>query len=189
MAVRRRFGVHADERLVLFAGNDFQRKGLQLLLEALAMVRDEKLKLIVASLDPPGRYARWAAANGLGKNVVFAGHQKKMEKLYGASDLFILPTRYDAFANVCLEALACGVPVITTRTNGASELIENGRNGYVMAATTAAVLAGCIRDFQTLSDPLPLADNAAQKAGRFTEDNYLHQLFDLYDRVREEKLG
>ncbi len=55
-----------------------------------------------------------------------------MPALYGAADIFLLPTIYDPFSNACLEALAAGLPVVTTRANGFSEIIENGVHGTVM---------------------------------------------------------
>jgi UDP-glucose:(heptosyl)LPS alpha-1,3-glucosyltransferase len=55
-----------------------------------------------------------------------------MLRLYVAADIFILPTIYDPFSNACLEALACGSPVITTRSNGFSEIIENGVHGSIV---------------------------------------------------------
>lgn len=186
-AVREQYGVSEDQLLIVFAGNDFQRKGLQVLLEALAKLKKEKIRIIVAGSDPPDRYRRWAIKNGVGNKVVFMGHQKMPERLYGAADLLILPTRYDAFANVCLEAMACGTPVITTKTNGASEIVDNGNEGFVLQTCDVDELASRIRDFQAVSDRSVMERKAADKAKDFTMEKYMHRLFDLYERVREVK--
>jgi hypothetical protein len=71
---------------------------------------------------------------GLGSTVHFMGRCKNSERFYGAADVFMLPTREDPFANTILESLATGVPVITTRTNGAGELIESDLEGTVVAS-------------------------------------------------------
>ena len=186
-AVRQRYGVGQDELLILFAGNDFQRKGLQPLMEAVFLLKDEPLKLIVAGSEPADRYKTWLTGRGLEKTVMFTGHQETLAPLYGASDLFILPTRYDAFANVCLEAMACGTPVITTTANGACEVIDSGRDGYVLHTASAPELARCILKFRAMTDPPAMAARAAEKAHGFTVDRYMQQIFCLYDRVREEK--
>src|SRR5438046_10718871 len=64
--------------------------------------------------------------------VQFLGEVLDLARIYAAADIFILPTIYDPFSNACLEALACGLPVITTRSNGFSEIIENGINGSII---------------------------------------------------------
>ena len=62
----------------------------------------------------------------------FVGEVADLRPVYSAADIFILPTIYDPFSNACLEALACGLPVITTRSNGFSEIIKNGINGSII---------------------------------------------------------
>jgi len=186
-AVRERHGVGEKDLLILFAGNDFRRKGLPVLLEALAKLHHEKIRLMVAGGDPPRPYRRWAAKAGMGDRIVFLGHQKKLERLYGAADLFVLPTRYDAFANVCLEAMACGSPVITTETNGASEILANGIEGFVLESWEADELAARIYEFLTVFHRSAMGIRAAEAAKKHTMENYMHQLFDLYDRLLELK--
>jgi UDP-glucose:(heptosyl)LPS alpha-1,3-glucosyltransferase len=66
---------------------------------------------------------------GVIDNVLFCGPTKESEKLYAAADVFVLPTVYDPFSNACLEAMASGVPVVTSKINGVSELIEDGITG------------------------------------------------------------
>ncbi len=109
-----RRGVRAEQRVqgpvALFAGNGFRRKGLDLAIRALPA----GWKLWVVGGDP---------AVAAPPEVTFLGTQREPERFMQAADLLILPTRYDPFANVCLEALACGIPVLTTPHNGASEVL------------------------------------------------------------------
>lgn len=127
--VRTRYGIDESDLLIFFVGNGFQLKGLPILLEALAGLQNRKIKLVVAGNDPIASHQRWAQRNGIGNDTIFLGYQTGLERFYGAADLFILPTRYDPFANVCLESMACGTPVITTRMNGVSEIIEMAVTG------------------------------------------------------------
>jgi UDP-glucose:(heptosyl)LPS alpha-1,3-glucosyltransferase len=185
--LRRHHGVGDPDLLLLFAGNDFQRKGLDILLEAMARVPSAKIRLLVAGSDPIAAYRRRAVQNGLGDRVLFLGHMEALESLYAAADLLVLPTRYDAFSNVCLEAMACGTPVITTRTNGASEIVGNGQNGWLLSTWKAEELAARIRDFMALSDRSPMGQRAVEAAGPFTSERYMERLFHLYEAVLEAK--
>lgn len=121
-----------ENHVILFAGGDFKRKGLDVLLKAVALLDIKDVKLIVAGRGDTARYSLLAGQLGIEKNVLFRGAEQEMEKLYGVSDVFVLPTIYDPFSNATLEAMASGVPVITTSFNGASELIENGVQGFVI---------------------------------------------------------
>ncbi|MFQ5458448.1 MAG: glycosyltransferase family 4 protein, partial [Myxococcota bacterium] len=80
-------------------------------------------------VDP---YRALAGRLGVSPRVVFAGPRNDIESVYAAGDVLLAPTRYDAFSNATLEGLAMGLPVITTRMNGASEIVTEGREGYVV---------------------------------------------------------
>jgi len=185
--VRTRYGIDESDLLIFFVGNGFQLKGLPILLEALAGLQNRKIKLVVAGNDPIASHQRWAQRNGIGNDTIFLGYQTGLERFYGAADLFILPTRYDPFANVCLESMACGTPVITTRMNGVSEIIENGRDGFVLNNRDAQELTSRILDFLRLSDRSAMGERAAEKAQSFTMEKHMQHLTDLYTLVREEK--
>ncbi|MBM4307643.1 MAG: glycosyltransferase, partial [Deltaproteobacteria bacterium] len=81
-------------------------------------------------------YLRLAAKLGLSDKVIFAGSTDEPEKYYGAADLLVHPTFYDACSLTVLEALASGVPVITTASNGASGMITHGEDGWVISDPT-----------------------------------------------------
>jgi len=121
--------------VALFVGSGFERKGLTDAIQGLADAKVDAT-LRVAGAGDPASYRRQAERLGVGARVHFLGVRLDVARLYAAADLFVLPTRYDPFANACLEALAAGVPVATTRANGAAELIVPGENGFL-----------CERDF------------------------------------------
>src|SRR5438046_10150095 len=83
--------------------------------------------------------------------VQFLGEVLDLARIYAAADIFILPTIYDPFSNACLEALACGLPVITTRANGFSEILEDGVHGSII--DFANDLVGLRDAMQLWSDP------------------------------------
>lgn len=139
-ATRARFGVRDDEFLLLFVGSGWERKGLKLLLQALELPEMAKhnLKLLVVGKgSPPARVP---------ENVIFAGAMTDVEEAYSAGDLFVFPPIYEPASNVVIEALAAGLPVVTSAQNGASELIDGETNGCVVAdpsdleALAAAIL-------------------------------------------------
>ena len=110
----------------LFAGSGFARKGLDTALRALASARAADARLWVAGRDAPGRWRRLARRLGVANRVRFVGYRADLPDLYAAADALLLPSRYDAFANVCLEAAATGIPVVTSGATGAAELFRDG---------------------------------------------------------------
>jgi len=145
--IRRRHGI-GEELVILFVSNNFRMKGLGFLIRALAEVKKEdhpSLRLLVLGRDRKEPYLRLAKKIGISEEVVFAGSTDEPEKYYGASDLLVHPTFYDACSLTVLEALASGLPVITTHSNGASGIITEGQEGFVISDP---------RDDQTLMEKI-----------------------------------
>jgi UDP-glucose:(heptosyl)LPS alpha-1,3-glucosyltransferase len=134
--IRRRHDIGREDWVFLFVSNNFRMKGLGFLIKALAEVRKRRpipFKLLILGRDRQGSYLRLAREIGMSEEVVFAGSTNEPEKYYGASDLLIHPTFYDACSLTVLEALASGLPVITTYSNGASGIITQGQEGFVIS--------------------------------------------------------
>ena len=164
--------------LALFVGTGFARKGVDLAIRGLAASGMEA-DLAVAGAGDPAPFRRLAAELGISPRVHFLGPRSDVEALYAAADLFVLPTRYDAFSNACLEAMASGLPVATTPTNGASELIVPGRNGLLCESDFAPA-------FRALLDPEGLAKlglEARRCAERLTWEAHADRVLELYARV------
>ncbi len=138
-AVRGSLGVGSGEMVLLFVGSGFERKGLGPLLRAIDLLRRDAgqlpLRLLVAGRREL-RYERACRRLGLADRVTFLGGAHDVADLYAAADAFILPSLYDPFSNACLEAMASGLPAITSRANGTSELIEDGVEGFVLEDPT-----------------------------------------------------
>jgi UDP-glucose:(heptosyl)LPS alpha-1,3-glucosyltransferase len=151
-AMRARLGFADTDMLYLMVGSGFERKGVPQLLEAFTRLRAENARLLIVGADRRTRaLRRRAAALGVGDRVVFAGPQRDVEPWYGAADCFVLPTLYDPFPNAALEAMAAGLPVITSASCGAAELIEEGQSGFVCDALDVGALAGRMRDMDPAS--------------------------------------
>jgi UDP-glucose:(heptosyl)LPS alpha-1,3-glucosyltransferase len=141
-AMRARLGIAADDMLYLMVGSGFERKGVPQLLEALARPGNARARLVIVGADRrTGALRRRADALGVGPRVTFAGPQRDVEPWYGTADCFVLPTLYDPFPNAALEAMAAGLPVITSSSCGAAELVVNGQSGFVCEALDIKELA------------------------------------------------
>jgi UDP-glucose:(heptosyl)LPS alpha-1,3-glucosyltransferase len=130
----RRHGIR-NEFVVLFVSNNFRMKGLARLIQALAKIKKEgspPLKCLILGRGRKDLYARLAKKLGISEEVLFLGSSDEPEKYYGAADLLVHPTFYDACSLTVLEALASGLPVITTASNGASGVISQGEEGWVV---------------------------------------------------------
>lgn len=160
-AMRTKVGVGDTVPIVLFVGSGFERKGLPALLDAFALLSASSAQLWVVGHDKSALAMQKKAEQlGLAERVRFWGPQKEVRPFYGAADIFALPTLYDPFPNAALEALACGLPVVTTTNCGAAELITKA-NGSVVAANDVAALADAIN---TLC--LPGCADAMREAAR-----------------------
>jgi UDP-glucose:(heptosyl)LPS alpha-1,3-glucosyltransferase len=122
--------------VLLFLGTGYGRKGLDLVLQAAAQLAPSSpaLRVLVVGYDSNAKaFEARAAELGLADRCQFLGGRRDAEVCFGASDVYALPTHYDPFANSTIEAMASGLPTITTPTNGGSELIEEGVSGSVLS--------------------------------------------------------
>lgn len=164
-----------DALELLFVGQDFKRKGLAPVIDALAQVKNDghTCKLRVIGRDNPTPYQDQAEKLGIHNLVTFEGPTRQIQDAYRAADLFVFPSLYDPFANVVLESMACGLPVLTTTTNGSSEIIHEGKDGYVIEGATdhlATDIASRICQFCSLGNEqlLQMRRNACATADSYT---------------------
>lgn len=136
--IRKEYGIDENNLLLLFVGSGFERKGLGYLLTALSLSNDdsEKIRLLVVGKGNIKKYKNVARKLNIEEKIRFSGPKKETAAFYLASDLFILPSIYEPFSNSCLEAMASGLPVITSAVNGASEIIKESESGYVLMDPT-----------------------------------------------------
>ncbi|MGC8660731.1 MAG: glycosyltransferase family 4 protein, partial [Desulfomonilaceae bacterium] len=134
-AVRGSLGF-SQEVLFLFMAYDFRKKGVRYLVEAAAKLKETvgsgKFGVVIVGSNPSPILVRLVRELHLESTVIFNGPTKEPEKFYKACDVFVLPTFYDACSLVVFEAMACGLPAITTADNGAAGILTNGLDGMVL---------------------------------------------------------
>jgi tRNA A-37 threonylcarbamoyl transferase component Bud32 len=166
----------------ILAGSGFHRKGLDTAFRALARGDRDDAVLWVAGADAAAPWQRLANEIGVGSRVRFLGRRDDLEDVYAAADALILPTRYDAFANVCLEAAAAGLAVVTSGANGAARWIE----GAGMIVDDAEDYEGFARALDQLLDPMlreKLCIEARQRAETLDWAKHVRALRELYGRT------
>ena len=130
-SMRAELGIPGNALVVLLVANELSRKGFPILIEAVAALADPRVYVLLAGRADPAPYAKRLRALGLDGRFRYAGSRTDMVGIHGASDLFVLPTRYEAFSLAVVEALASGLPVITTDVPGARDLIVDDVNGRI----------------------------------------------------------
>ena len=143
-AVRQQLGIPAAAPLVLHVGSGFERKGVRFLLEALARARSRPWAIVAGRDKRAARYAAHARRLGIADRVRFVGSVSDVRPYLAAADAFVLATLYDPQPNAVLEAMASALPVVTTPTCGAAELLQEGKSGYVRDALDVPGLAEAI---------------------------------------------
>jgi UDP-glucose:(heptosyl)LPS alpha-1,3-glucosyltransferase len=129
---RAELGLGPGDRVVVFVANELERKGFDTLLRAIARLREPDLHLLVVGRVSPAGYAGELDRLGLGPRVRFVGPSSDIGYFHAAADAFALPTRYEPWGLVIIEALASGLPVVTTRLAGAAAAVEEGRAGWLL---------------------------------------------------------
>ncbi len=147
--VRRRFGIPPADTVFVFVSMNFEIKNLDLVLRALGILRRRSLEgfhLVVAGKGSQARYGRLARREGIGERVHFTGvlPREALAGMYRAGDAFVMPSRYDTFGMVVLEAMAAGLPAVVSRHVGAKDLIRQAENGFVVSRDDAEELASVL---------------------------------------------
>jgi len=170
--VRAQLGLADNQFVVVLVGNDWKKKGLVTLIEALGELRELPLVLVVAGKDDPAPYQERIRELGLGEKVKFCPSRADVQWYYAAADLYAGPSLEDTFAQPPAEAMACGLPVITTATNGTAEMMTDSVDGLILQDPNDVVgLAERIRWlYEHPEESRRMAAQAALTAANFTWD-------------------
>ena len=147
-AFRHRLGLEEQDLVGLFVAlGQFERKGLPLLLQALAKPGMERVKLIVVGgeADLIARWGERAAKDQLGNRVKFVGMQSDVRPYLWSSDVFVFPSLYETFSLVTYEAAASGLPIVVSQLYGVEDLLQDGDNGFLIETTVDGVRKGLER--------------------------------------------
>jgi UDP-glucose:(heptosyl)LPS alpha-1,3-glucosyltransferase len=188
---RAHYGLGEADSVAAFVGHDFRRKGLRWAIEAIAQSR-KNWKLLVVGLGKCREYVEHAQRLGVSDRVKFVGPTRDMNQVYAASDALLLPTFYDSFGFVGIEALSYGLPVISTRFLGCAPVISQNHLGTIVESPKdAAAMAEAL-------DCLPnngraraeLAQRARDASAGMTGEEFMRQTLQAYEQLcRHERRG
>ena len=181
-AVRQQLAIPEDARVVLHVGSGFERKGVGTLLAAVAAARGKPWAVVVGRDKQAPSYVSRAKRLGIGERVRFVGSVSDVRPYYAAADVFALASLYDPQPNAALEAMACGLPVVTTPKCGAAEVIAEGESGFVRDALDVAGIAAVL---ERLDPPTAAAMGARARDGiaAHTPEAMARAYLDLYGRL------
>jgi D-inositol-3-phosphate glycosyltransferase len=203
---KRRIGVDPDKIMLLFVGRIEPLKGLETLLRAVAILRERgvcqchQLVLTIIGGDPDDnpavrnaemeRMKQLRQELGLGNLVTFLGKQDQdtLPDYYSAADAVIMPSHYESFGLVALEAMACGTPVIASEVGGLAFLIKDGETGFHFPDRDPSALAEHI--CEVITDPLlraRLGGQAAEHAQSYAWSAIAKRIIEVYDSVLTER--
>jgi UDP-glucose:(heptosyl)LPS alpha-1,3-glucosyltransferase len=186
--VRRQFGLGEEDTVLLFVSMNFELKGLHHLIVALARIKaaqpSAKLKLLVVGKGNEKKYGRLAGQYGLAGDVIFTGVWKEdIERVYLASDIFSMLSKFDTFGMVVLEAMSASLPVIISGNVGAKDLVRDGENGYVVAREDIPAI--CLKIETLMQDQVrsAMAQEAWREATCHTWDRMAEKVLNVYDEL------
>lgn len=170
--IRNQIGVDNDKVVLIFIANNFRLKGLNCAIKTLANLKKKVgggyFKLLVVGRGKRKRFMKLIEKLNCIEDVIFTGPQEEIEKYLAASDICFQPSFYDPGSLVVLEALASGVPLVTTRFNGMGEIITNGQEGFVV--DDPRDIEGLSNKILFLKEPSNL--NRCSEAARILAEKY-----------------
>lgn len=187
--VRTTWSLPRDAVVAAIVAMNYRLKGLEPLLQSLQLLpADAPFKLLVAGSQKTGSFERLAKRLGVAHRVKFVGHCPDVRRVFFAADLLVHPTFYDPCSLVVLEALACGLPVITTRNNGAGELMHPPAEGHVIDDPhDSAMLAAKLMDLLDPNRRASCSQAARMTAGRWTFDHHVRAFEGILADVAEQR--
>ena len=185
-AVRQSFGVPNDVPLVLFVGSQYRLKGLEFAIRALLEMKTKAMLLVIGA-DALAPFKRLAEQLGVSDRVIFAGARRDLPTIYPAADAFVLPTLYETFALVCLEAMASGLPVLAAPVGGIEDYLRDGENGLHIQRdpTEIAAKLDLLLNDRELHASLRKAGIATAK--KYEWKNIAQQYLSLFDELIAER--
>jgi UDP-glucose:(heptosyl)LPS alpha-1,3-glucosyltransferase len=184
-----RYGWTQKNIVILFVSMNFELKRLDLLLKGMAVAADRKkknsnLKLLVVGKGDEKRFKRLARDIGISNQVKFVGVTREVEKYYMAADIFAMPSRFDTFGLVVLEAMAAGLPVIISKSVGARDLVKQDHNGFILSEEPSiSEIATSLTSLLELDKRKLLGENGRRVARLHSWDKTADRVADLYRQL------
>ena len=181
--VRNRLGISDTEVMVLFVGSGFERKGLKYLLKALTYIKKNNLRLVLLGKGNWESYlSLLSEANK--KKVIHLDPIDNIETLYASADFFVLPSIYEPFGNANLEALASGLPIITSRNCGVAEIIISKKEGIILEEPSDVEAIAEAIDYLMASEVREsMGKSARLLAEKFTQGRNADKMLKIYQKL------
>ena len=180
-ATRQQLSLPDSATVLIYVGSGFERKGLKAAIEALA--GSDRYLIVVGQDKQLQRYQQLANQLNCLDRLRFVGVQQDVQPFYHAADGLLLPTLYDPFPNVVLEAMACGLPVITSTGCGGAEFITAGQQGFVCDALDINGLNQAIQAIPSLSVDSRMGEAARRRIEPYGPQRLASSLTSLYQQV------
>lgn len=156
--IRKEFGIPKDQAVILYSGLIVPRKGIDVIIKTADKLRNKNIKFLLVGNGPyRKKYEKMAKKYKLQNKIIFTGWRKDIAKFYKSADIFFLPSRGEGLPGVVMEAMAAGLPVVSSRIPCTTDLVEDGENGFLCE----------IEDVRCY----------AEKIGRVVEDQKLRDKF------------
>ncbi len=188
-SARARRNIRDSDLVLLLIGNDWQNKGLPTILKAMAACSDLPFRLLIVGSDASECFYEHARSLGVYERCRWEPPRADVMDLYAAAEVYVSPSREDAFALPPLEAMACGLPVITSVHNGGSRIITEGMDGFIVTDPDDSVaLAVLLRRLAQQPDLRSrVGENAARTAQQYTWDRNAAAVWELVQEVHARK--
>lgn len=189
--LRKRLGIKENEVVFLFISYDLKKKGIEPLMEAVSQLKTsghDKFRVITVGGLPSKALARRIKHLHLEDTVLFTGPVRSTEEYYANSDVLVHPTYSDACSLVVIEAMACGLPSITTRANGAAGIITDGRDGFVISHPPGSLdLAKKMQVFLDGEKRQEMSHEASRVGHRYSLEKNHQEMITIFDDIASSK--
>jgi UDP-glucose:(heptosyl)LPS alpha-1,3-glucosyltransferase len=188
--VRSQYHAGNQDILLLFVGHEFGRKGLEAAIRALALLKQQHVKLLVCGSDNALPFQKLAVKLGVHQQIIFAGAQAEVKKFYAAADVFLLPTLHEAFGLVITEAMASALPVVVSKDAGAAiDVIEDDKDGLLLSDPRSPEEVA--QKIRRLAEDSPfrakIGVQAREKVVGYSWDTCAQKVLEVYEEVRHSK--
>ncbi len=184
--LKERYGIKG--KVLLFVGQTIKRKGPEYFLKAIKILMKElpDIKGVFIGYSRNQSVERLCKNLGIGKNVNFLGFLPEKDKInaYYSSDIFVFPTLYEGFGTIFLEAMACGLPIVTTDVAGNKQIVKNRENGILVKPKSPEEIAKAVLEMLN-NRPLlnKMKQNNKEKAKQYTWSNAAKKYLDVYEEL------
>jgi UDP-glucose:(heptosyl)LPS alpha-1,3-glucosyltransferase len=188
-SIRQKHGISRSDLVLIFAGGDWERKGVPYIIEALSLLPRPDVKLLIVGSGDREFYGQLAEIKQVRERITFVPHSSNLWEYYAASDVFVFPTIYEPFGLVIIEAMASGLPVITSRSAGIADFMADGVDGLLLSDP------GDINDLAAKIELLlssaelrkTMGERARKTAEKFSWERVAEKTLEVYNSVLKRK--